>query len=253
MPSLSRAKLPACPDGSGVDVGSPNRRLQFQTAPGHRYHGEHPSRSAWPLPMAQDPRTRETSTHPEPLSSEDTIDLLERVRGGDNEALEALLARCLPPLRRFAHSRLPSSARGMQDTEDLVQDSVVKALRRLDNFDARHQGALQAYLRQIVMNQIRDIIRQRNRRPDQTDVPDSLADDRESPLDQAIGSEHVEIYERALARMRPIDREAIVNRLELQYSYEELAVALDKPTASAARVAVMRAMKRLVEEMRHAG
>jgi DNA-directed RNA polymerase specialized sigma24 family protein len=40
-----------------------------------------------------------------------------------------------------------------------------------------------------------------------------------------------------------------VNRLELQHSYEELAVLLDKRSPDAARVAVMRAMKRLAEEM----
>ena len=57
-------------------------------------------------------------------------------------------------------------------------------------------------------------------------------------------------YEAALARLRPDDREAIVARLELQYSYDELAVALGKPTANAARVAVLRAMSRLADQMR---
>ena len=45
---------------------------------------------------------------------------------------------------------------------------------------------------------------------------------------------------------------AIVGRIELQYSYEELATVLNKPTANAARVAVARALKRLVDEMRQA-
>ena len=68
-----------------------------------------------------------------------------------------------------------------------------------------------------------------------------------------IGAERRRQYDEALLRLRPADREAIVGRIELQYGYAELAVLLDKPTANAARVAVTRAMARLVDEMRHAG
>lgn len=184
-----------------------------------------------------------------PLEPEATLDLLERVQHGDNEALEALYVRCLPSLRRWARGRLPLSARGMQDTVDLVQDTLLAALRQLKNFDARHQGALQAYLRQAVMNRIRDLVRQRDRRPIRAEMPEALVDQAPSPLALAIGAENQALYEQALKRLRPADREAIVNRLELQHSYEELAVLLDKRSPDAARVAVMRAMKRLAEEM----
>jgi RNA polymerase sigma-70 factor, ECF subfamily len=186
-----------------------------------------------------------------PLTSEATIELLERVRRGDEDALDSLLQRCIPALRRWAHGRLPAGARGMQDTADLVQDTVVAALKKLDAFDARHQGALQAYLRQAVMNRIRDLIRHRKRRPDQVELPEDLIDERTSPLEEAIGSENIARYERALERLTATDREAIIGRLEFQYSYEELAIALDKPSASAARMAVTRAMKRLAGEMVH--
>jgi RNA polymerase sigma-70 factor (ECF subfamily) len=184
------------------------------------------------------------------LPAEATLDLLDRIRNGDADALDDLLQRCIPALRRWAHGRLPSSARGMQDTNDLVQDTVIKVLRHLNSFDARHQGALLAYLRQAVMNRIRDVIRHKVRRPDQTELTDRILDERTTPLEYAIGAENLARYEAALERLRPADREAIVNRLELQYSYEELAVALDKPSAAAARMAVMRAMKHLAEEMR---
>jgi DNA-directed RNA polymerase specialized sigma24 family protein len=52
-----------------------------------------------------------------------------------------------------------------------------------------------------------------------------------------------------MERLRPADREAIVARLELQQSYEEVAIALGKRNADAARMAVKRAIGRLVEEM----
>ena len=50
-------------------------------------------------------------------------------------------------------------------------------------------------------------------------------------------------------KLRPGDREAIVARVELQQSYEEVAIALQKPNANAARVAVARAVKNLVKTM----
>jgi RNA polymerase sigma-70 factor (ECF subfamily) len=184
-----------------------------------------------------------------PLSSEDTVDLLELVKIGDRAALDRLLQRCIPPLRRWAHGRLPPAARAMHDTGDLVQETVIAALGRLEAFEARYQGALQAYLRQALMNRVRDLIRQAVRRPEHVAIPDHLADPGVSPLEQSIGSQNLERYERALQRLSAGDREAVIARLELQYSYEELAIVLNKPTADAARVAVTRAVKRLAREM----
>ena len=189
----------------------------------------------------------------DPLAPEATVELLNRVKGGDDAALDRLLERCIPALRRWARGRLPPSARGMLETVDLVQDAVIACLRRLDVFEVRHQGALQAYFRQAVMNRILDIVRQQRRRPDQIGLPDHLLDVRPSPLDQAIGSENTARYELALHRLKPADREAIIGRVELHYSYDELAIVLNKPTAAAARVAVTRAMKRLAAEMRQPG
>jgi len=182
---------------------------------------------------------------------ESTVELLTRARGGDQSALEALFSRCLPPLRRWAHGRLPAGARGLLDTQDLVQDTVINVLRRLDHFESRHEGALQAYLRQAVLNRIRDEARRLAHRP----IPDELGEgqpsNEASPLDIAVGREGIERYEAALQRLRPGDREAVIGRIEMQYDYEELSVFLSKPTANAARVAVTRALARLVEEMDH--
>jgi RNA polymerase sigma-70 factor, ECF subfamily len=187
----------------------------------------------------------------ETLSPEKTLDLLTRVKAGDQEALERLIARCLPSLRRWAHGRLPPYARDMQDTADLVQDTIVAALKRLDRFEPRHEGALQAYLREALANRITDLIRKKLRRPIQTEMPEHLAASGVSPLEEILGQEKMARYDAALARLRPADREAIVARVELQYRYDELAIALGKPSANAARVAVSRAIQRLTDEMRH--
>jgi RNA polymerase sigma-70 factor (ECF subfamily) len=130
---------------------------------------------------------------------------------------------------------------------------VAATLARLDGFEVRHQGALQAYLRTAVLNQIRDLVRQQMRRPRMTELPEDLANHDPSPLELAIGVENLERYEAAVERLPQADQEAIIGRLELQYSYENLAVALGKPSPDAARMAVTRALKRLAEEMRRGG
>src|SRR5438874_8431625 len=107
--------------------------------------------------MAIDPRSASPARSPEPLPSETTVDLLNRVKQGDTGALDRLLERCMPALLRWAHGRLPPSARGMLETVDLVQDAAIATMRRLDTFEVRHQGALQAYLREAVMNRIKDL------------------------------------------------------------------------------------------------
>ena len=126
-----------------------------------------------------------------PNALESTVELLARVRQGDRDALDRLITRCLPPLRRWARGRLPSAARGALDTQDLVQDTILNSLRRLDHFDSRHEGAFQAYLRQAVLNRIRDEARRFGRRPAAAELTDAYESDAASPLDIAIGREGV--------------------------------------------------------------
>src|SRR5438128_11498962 len=99
------------------------------------------------------------------ISDEPTIELVIKARDGDRLAVEALLERSLPGLKRWAHGRLPAAARGALDTGDLVQETALHVLRRLDAFEPRHVGAMQAYLRQAVLNRIRDEVRRIGRRP----------------------------------------------------------------------------------------
>src|SRR4051794_17753753 len=108
---------------------------------------------------------------------ETTYQLLVGARGGDSIATEELFQRCLPPLRRWARGRLPQYARDLDDTHDVVQEAVLNTFRHLDSFDARHEGALQAYLRQAVANRIKDEIRRVTRRP----LPAELAESHRDP------------------------------------------------------------------------
>jgi len=184
------------------------------------------------------------------IDPESTFSLIERARAGDQQALERLFARHLEPLRRWASGRLPKWARDLADTDDLVQDTLLKTFKRIEHFEPRRVGALQAYLRNAVLNRLRDELRRKGREPVSTNLDSVDVESAESPLEHAIGREAVEIYEQALERLKAEEREAIIGRVELGYSYEELAVMLDKPTADAARKAAERALVRLAEEMK---
>jgi RNA polymerase sigma factor (sigma-70 family) len=184
------------------------------------------------------------------LDPESTFHLIERARAGDEQALERLFARHLKPLQRWASGRLPKWARDLADTDDLVQDTLLKTFKRIEGFEPRRVGALQAYLRNAVLNRLRDELRRKGRAPAEMNVDDIDLQAAESPLEDAIGREAVEAYEQALQQLKPEEREAIIARVELGYSYEELAVALNKPTADAARKAAQRALVRLAKEMK---
>lgn len=178
-----------------------------------------------------------------------TADLLARARAHDEAALNELFTRYLAPLRRWARGRLPRWTRDLRDTDDIVQETLVQTLRRIDDFEPRHEGALQAYLRQALVNRIRDEIRRVGRRPAAGELPEEPEDPAVSPLEAAIGSEAVSRYEAALQRLRPEDRELIVARVEMGNSYQQIASEQGKSSADAARMAVGRAILRLAEEM----
>ena len=187
------------------------------------------------------------------LSDEPTIELVIRARAGDRAAAEALLQRCLPPLKRWAHGRLPAAARGSVDTGDLCQDVALHVIRRLDTFEPRHVGAMQAYLRRSVINRIRDEVRRVGRQPAPVELPEDLASDRTSPLEAAIQAETYERYRGALTQLKSRDRKMIVARIEVQWSIGEIAQRFGMRTAEAARMAVTRALRRLTEHLKADG
>jgi RNA polymerase sigma-70 factor (ECF subfamily) len=182
-------------------------------------------------------------------SRDSSIGLLRRAQRGNQQALAELCERYGVRLRRWAHGGLPQWARDAVDTEDIVQDTLLQAIRRLGSIEVRHEQTVAVYLHQAIRNRIRDQLRKIRRRPARETGTFDAPGAEPSPLECAIGAENVEMYEEALSRLRAEDREAIVLRLELGGTYAELAEVLGKPTANAARMAVSRAMVRLLDEM----
>ncbi len=182
-------------------------------------------------------------------SCDSTLDVLERARRGDRSAAQVLIARAVPPLRRWSRGRVPHYARGTADTEDVVQDAVLGTFKRIERFEHRTVGALQAYLREAVMNRIRDLIRSSRRRGTTVELKDDLPLQDLSPLEVAIRAEKSERFLKALQALSPADRQVIVWRIELGYTVSEISERLGKSKA-AAGMTVSRALQRLSKVLR---
>ena len=188
---------------------------------------------------------------PEPSgdqASDSTLDVLARAQGGDELAAKILIERALPSVRKWARGRLPRYARSDGDTEDVVHDVFLRTLRHIKRFQHRTVGGLQAYLREAVLNRVRDLIRGAKRRGPHLAVDSELRDWHPSPLEAAILRERQDRFLEALRRLRPADRQVIVWRIELGYTADEIARHLGKSKA-AAGMTVTRAMTRLAKEL----
>jgi RNA polymerase sigma factor (sigma-70 family) len=185
----------------------------------------------------------------QPSEMDSTLDLLSRARAGDRRALECIAERYRGALTRFAHGRLPAGARSLAETCDLVQVALVRTLGRLDTFDAGFRGSLLAYLRRAVLNQVRDEIRRATRRPRPVALSEELPSHDPDPLAQVIRDEWLERYEAALADLPADQQEAFMMRIEMGCGYGEIADALGRSSAEAARMLVRRAIHALARTL----
>jgi RNA polymerase sigma-70 factor, ECF subfamily len=173
--------------------------------------------------------------------------LLALAQRGDPGALERLVLRYLPRLRRWAR-RLPTWVRSAVDSSDVVHDVIVHTLSRLDVFQPRSRRALASYLRTAVRHRIADEHRRAARWRTEL-IVDALRSNTPTPLQSAIDAETERRYRAALADLSRRDRELIVAHLELDYSHAQLGCMIGR-SPHAARMALCRAIGRLAERMR---
>lgn len=180
--------------------------------------------------------------------TEPTEILLRRIRSGDAEARQVLYDRCLPALLRWAHGRLPQYVRGANDTDDLVQTTLLRALRHLDDFKASGSGAFLAYLRQILLNEVRHEIRsQRRHGGAHLAVEDvELVDEGKSAVEMLVSEQRLRAYENALATLSRRQQELLVLRIEFGLSWQEIALETGA-SPDAVRMTATRALQRMAE------
>jgi RNA polymerase sigma factor (sigma-70 family) len=178
-----------------------------------------------------------------------TTDLLRDAKQGNAAALDTLMARYLPRLYRWAHGRLPMHARSLFDTTDLVHETMLKALQTLDQIQVGEPGSFQAYVRKAIRNRVLDQVRWADRRAGSEPISEGVADPGAPPLEKLIGADLLARYERACSRLRPEEQLFLHLRIELEFSYEEIASMMNRASADAARMGVQRSLRKLAEIM----
>ena len=197
-----------------------------------------------PLPFRE-------SLKPDSPGADSEQRLLDRVRQGSRSAVDLLFRRYASWLRRWARGRLPQWAREGMDTSDLVQDALQRTFAQLARLRSVHVTALRSYLRRTIQNRIGDQLRHATlrRRLALPNKSIQLSDEAAPQYQQLLDNETWRRYLKGLKQLTPRQQRLIVGRLELEYSYRQMALIERLSTPDAARMAFQRALVRLSNVM----
>lgn len=182
--------------------------------------------------------TTQSRTH-DPITDQS---LIAAYRQGDERAAAELVARHGPALGRFLYS----SGAASDEVEDLVQEALFRAFRRLHTW--RGEASFRSWLLTIGSNLLKDQYRGRKGR--QTVSLDEHEVVATSDPDAELAADEMEQRLReGLGLLPRLQREVFLLRTQQGSDYEEIAVVLGT-TAGAARVHYHHAVKRLKEIVR---
>jgi RNA polymerase sigma-70 factor (ECF subfamily) len=192
----------------------------------------------------------------------ETEELLDRVRHGEAAAVDQLLVRHREPLRRMIDLRLDPALAGRVDASDVVQDVLLEASRRLNDYLQNPAMPFHLWLRHMAQDHIIDAHRKHRlaqRRSldreqslhvgklgDQSslDLAAQLFDHELTPASAAIRQEMQRRLESAVESLEGDDREIILMRHHEQLSNQEVASLLGL-TEAAASMRYLRALRKL--------
>jgi RNA polymerase sigma-70 factor, ECF subfamily len=195
-------------------------------------------------------------------SPRDANDPLQRLRGGDRQALAALFDEHRDRLRRMVELRLDPRLRARLDASDVVQDAFLDVARDLDAYLADPKLPPLLWLRLHVGRRLTTLHRQHlgTKMRDagqeislyQGALPQAssaalasmLLGQHTSPTQAALRAERMLRVQEALNSLDPIDREVLALRHFEQLGRAEAALALGISQDAAAK-RYFRALKRL--------
>lgn len=185
---------------------------------------------------------------------EDIWALVEQARQGSAEALGWLLEHYRPYLLQISFEELDSDLRPKESPSDLVQKSFLEASQGFADFQGSSPEGLKGWLRQILLNNVRDAREHYNtdKRQLGREVGElsekftaGFPDEVTPPSQVAIRNEQAQELEAGLAKLDDNARRLIVLRHQEGRSFTEIADALNI-TEHAAR----KRWARAVEELR---
>ena len=181
----------------------------------------------------------------------EVLDLVEKAKAGDQKALGDLLQR----MRSRAMSVALKVLHNQDDAQDAVQDAFIKVWKNLASFEGR--SSFSTWLHRIVMNASLDILRKRSGRAEGA-VVDERADDCQPKLEPAHGqtpeskmgiAEMQLLVRAAVARLAPVQRQAITLREFEDCAYDEIAEAAACPIGTVMS-RLHHARQRVAEDLR---
>ncbi len=175
---------------------------------------------------------------------------VERARQGDAEAFRELVEGHSHQVFRIAYRITGDGA----TAEDAVQETFLRAYRRLDGFDAR--AKFSSWLHRIAVNAAIDLVRKQRRHRSghplsaegETSEPEPPSAE-PGPDRRLLAREAGQVAEAALARLSPLERAAFALRHFEGQSIEEISLALGT-RKGATKQAVFRAVKKLRKALR---
>jgi RNA polymerase sigma-70 factor (ECF subfamily) len=170
---------------------------------------------------------------------------VKRVLAGDADAFRLLVDRHGRVLHRVAF-RITGSA---DDAEDVVQEAFIRAYRQLASYDGR--AAVSTWLHRITVNCALDLLRSRQRRPEDSGREETLMSHHESGSPQerhARGTEIRNAVARAMESLSTNERTAFVLRHFEGMSIDEIGRALGTKV-NATKHTVFRAVQKLRQEL----
>jgi RNA polymerase sigma-70 factor (ECF subfamily) len=192
----------------------------------------------------------------------ESVDLIDRARKGDHEALNALFARHRDRLCRMVDIRLDPRLQARLDASDVVQDAYVKVTERLPEYFRQPKVPFFLWLRLVVGEQLTWLHRHhlgthmRNAGRElsiyQGSVPEAssavqaaqLVARHSSPTQQVVRAERIQRVQDALSALDPVDREILSLRHFEELTAAEAAKVLGIEEAAAAK-RFFRATRRL--------
>jgi RNA polymerase sigma-70 factor, ECF subfamily len=186
----------------------------------------------------------------------DSAILLREARDGSSEALGRLLEMCGEKLLALVRLRMGPELRGQLESRDVLQETMLKAFQRLDQFEGRDRDALMGWLAVIAWNEIRDRADhyRRLRRDQRLRVRwesgfDPVGRQLHSEVSRIALRDELRIVEAALERLGVDHREVILLRRFEELSFRQVAERLGR-TEEAARKLYARAIAALTLEVR---
>jgi RNA polymerase sigma-70 factor (ECF subfamily) len=173
---------------------------------------------------------------------------LEAARNGSGQALGTILESCRGYLAAVAIRRLPHKLQGRVRPSTLVQETYLRACRQFGQFRGQSEQQMLAWLRQIMLHCLFNLLRQPEFRATLQDLPHELAGPHASPPQEAADRECGRALDAALDRLPAYYRLAVQLRHFDRLSFKEIGNVLNC-TPEAARKLWTRALVRLGEKL----